>query len=364
MKTQKKNSRSRLIITVAVVATLIMAVGFMLANNKKAIDLKANAIPKGVTAIPVKIAQVELGTLDNSIELTGSFEARQTLPLIAEAQGSIIQLNIQEGQSIGAGQVVARIDPTSIQSNLATAQASYNNAVKNKERYQRLAEAGAISQKQYEDIALNVEKAYADVQSIRQQMKYTIIHSPMSGVVSRVKVERGSFATPGMELGSVVDISKLKMVVKVDEQDVIKIKKGQSVSIKTEVFPDHEFTGTIGLISVQADAGRKYDVEVQVPNSNEFPLKAGMFGTAKFSNSNGDQTEKLFVPRGAIIGSIQNAQVFVLNADSTVSIKNIEVQNQSGDRLIVLKGLNPSEKVVVSGQINLQQGTKVRVVTL
>lgn len=346
----------------AIVAILVIAMIGVLVNNKKTMDAKATAVPKGVAAMPVRIAVVEQKTLDNSFQLTGSFEARQTLPLIAEAQGSIIELNIKEGQNIGAGQVVARIDPTSIQSSLASAKATYNNSVKNKERYQRLAEAGAISQKQYEDVALNVENARTNVQNIQQQMKYTIIRSPMSGVVSKVKVERGSFATPGMELGSVVDISRLKMVVKVDEQNVIKLKKGQPVAIKTEVYPDQIFNGSISLISVQADAGRKYDVEVEVTNNNAYPLKAGMFGTADLTAQNADKSPKLFIPRQAIVGSIQNAQVYVMNSDSSVTLKNIEVQNLSGDELIVLKGLLVNEKVVTSGQINLQTGTKIRVV--
>lgn len=362
MKELNKGKRSKLIIPIAIVSILVLAIVLVLANNKKEIDDKASAVPQTVTAIPVKIASVALKTIDNNVEITGSFEARQTLPLIAEAQGSIIQLNIHEGQSISSGQVVARIDPTSIQSSLAAAQATLNNAVKNRERYERLAEAGAISQKQYEDVALNVEKAQTDVQNIQQQLKYTTIHSPLSGFVSQVKVEQGSFATQGMELGSVVDISKLKMIVKVDEQSVIKIKKGQSVSIKTEVYPGHTFSGTVNLISVQADAGRKYDVEVQVPNSKEYPLKAGMFGTAKFDTPQQDIEEKLMVPRQAIVGSIQNAQVFILNSDSTVTLKNIEVQNLSGDQLIVLKGLNASDKVITSGLINLQSGSKVRIV--
>lgn len=251
---QKKNSK--IILPILIVLVIVVAIAYVLANNKNEINKRATAVPQGVSAMPVKVAAVEKRTPDNSIVLTGSFEARQTLPLIAEAQGSIIQLNIKEGQSIGAGQVVARIDPTSIQSSLASAQASYNNAVKNKERYQRLVDAGAISQKQYEDVALNVENTKTNVNSIQQQMKYTIIRSPMSGIISEVKVEKGSFATPGMQLGSVVDVSRLKMVVKAAEADVIKLKKGQPVSIKTDVYPSHQFNGTISLISVQADEGQ------------------------------------------------------------------------------------------------------------
>jgi membrane fusion protein (multidrug efflux system) len=362
MNTKNNKRKSKIFIPIAIISILVITMAVVLMGNKKKINEKAAAVPETVNAIPVKIAKVEEKEVDNSLVLTGFFAARQTLPLVAEAQGSIIQLNIKEGQTIGAGQVVARIDPTSLQSNLESAQATYNNAVKNKERYQRLAEAGAISQKQYEDVALNVESARTNVQNIQQQMKYTIIRSPMAGVVSEVKVERGSFATSGMQLGSVVDISSLKMVFQVAEQDVVKLKNGQPVAVTTDVYPNHLFNGTISLISVQADAARKYDVEVQVANNKEFPLKAGMFGTAKLSTVSTDNGKKLFIPRQAIVGSIANAQVFVLNNDSTVTLKNIQVQNQSGDEVIVISGLNANENVVMSGQINLQTGNKVRVV--
>jgi len=362
MKTTTNKTKTRNLLVIGVLVVLSGLIGFQLYANKKEINERSEATPKGVAAMPVKVASATLKSLDKSLRFTGSFEARKTLPLISEAQGSIIKLNIREGQSVSRGQVVARIDPTAIQSNMATATASYNNAVKNKERYERLVQAGAISQKQYEDVALNVENARANLTSIEQQMKYTVVHSPMSGVVGEVKVEQGSFATMGMQLGNVVDISSLKMVLKVPEEDVIKLKKGQPVSIQTDVYPDHTFNGTITLISVQADAGRKYDVEVEVKNNNTFPLKAGMFGTAALNSQSGDQSEKLFIPRKAIVGSVKDAQVFILGADNKVALRKIEVQNTSGEDVIVLNGLTPNEKVITTGQINLQEGQEVRVV--
>jgi membrane fusion protein, multidrug efflux system len=358
----QKKSQTRNLVVIGTLVLLVSFIAFRLYANKKEINERSEAVPKGITAMPVKVASAELRTLDKSLRFTGSFEARKTLPLIAEAQGSITQLNIREGQSVSRGLVVARIDPTAIQSNLATATASYNNAVKNKERYERLVEAGAISQKQYEDVALNVENARANLTSIQQQMKYTVVHSPMSGIIGEVKVEQGSFATMGMQLGTVVDISSLKMVLKVPEEDVIKLKKGQPVSIQTDVYPDHTFQGKVTLISVQADAGRKYDVEVEVKNTSAFSLKAGMFGTAALDAQTGDQGEKLFIPRKAIVGSIKDAQVFVLGANNQVALRKVEVQNASGENVIVLNGLTPNEKVITTGQINLQEGQTVRVV--
>ncbi len=362
MKTQNKSNRTRNIVASAIVAVIVGFIGFKLYANKSTIDVRSAAVPEAVSAMPVKVATAEMRSLDNSIQLTGSFEARKSLPLVAEAQGSITNLNIKEGQRVGRGQVVARIDPTTIQSNLASAEASLNNAIKNKERYERLVEAGAISQKQYEDVALNVDNAQANVTSVKQQMKYTVVNSPMSGIVGEVKVEQGSFATMGMQIGTVVDVSRLKMVLKVPEEDVIKVRRGQPVEIKTDVYPGEIFKGNITLISVQADEGRKYDVEVEVPNNGKFPLKAGMFGTAMLDAQNTDKGEKLFIPRRAIIGSVKDAKVFVLQGDSTVKSRDIQVQNQSGDEVLVLGGLKASEKVVTTGQINLQDGQKVRVI--
>jgi membrane fusion protein, multidrug efflux system len=361
MKSNTVKLKTSTIIAIGIIVLVAGFIFFKLYTNKTIINERAQAVPQGVSAMPVKVATVEQNKLDNAISFTGSFEARKSLPLIAETQGYIIALNVREGQAVKRGQVVAQIDPTAVQSNMTTARAAYNNAVKNKERYERLVKAGAISQKQYEDIALNVDNARANLTSIQQQMKYTVIHSPMSGIIGDVKLEQGSFATMGTQIGNVVDVSKLKMVLKVPEEDVLKLKEGQTVQIKTDVYPDHTFNGKVTLISIQADAGRKYDVEVEVDNTSAFPLKAGMFGTALLDAQNTDESSKLFIPRKALVGSVKDASVFVLNSDNTVMLKKIEVQNQSGDKVIVQSGLTPTDKVITSGQINLQNGDKVRV---
>ncbi len=361
----KKNSSKvnvKRIITIIVIVAIAGFMGFKLYSNKQVINENATAVPSEVGRIPVKVAAAQMKKIDNSMSYTGNFIARKEVALTAEAQGSLIALNIKEGQKVSQGQVIARIDPTAIQSNLATANAALQKAIKDKERYQRLVTAGAISQKQYEDVALTVDNERASLAGVQQQMKYTIIRSPMSGTVSEVSVEKGSFTTVGMKIGSVIDVSKLKMVIKVSESDVVRIKKGQPVEIKTDVYPDHVFKGNITLIGVQADEGRKYDVEVEVPVDNTYPLKAGMFGTITLDAQTNDNGEKLFIPRKAILGSIKDAQVYVLNSDSTVTQKNIEVENQSGDEVIVRKGLNANDQVVTSGQINLQPGKKVSVV--
>src|SRR5206468_775472 len=153
------------------------------------------------------------------------------------------------------------------------------------------------------------------------QMKYTTVRSPMSGIISEVSVEQGSFVQPGSNIGKVVDVSRLKMVVQVSEADVVRLKKGQAVTITTDIYPEKTFPGNISLIAVQADEARRYDVEVELPNNNQYRLKAGMFGTVTMDVTEpGSEGQKLFIPRKAIIGSVKEPQVYVLNSDTTVTL--------------------------------------------
>lgn len=352
----------KITLAVAVILGLLSLMAFRLYSNKQVIDEKAKPKEEVITAIPVRVAHVEKLTKDNSLNLSGSFEARKELSIIAEAQGRLTSLTIQEGSYVQKGQMIAKIDDTGIRSQLATAEASLAKAQKDVERYERLLTAGAVSQLQLEEVRLNFQNMQTNVTAIEQQLKYTVVRSPMTGIVKEVEVEEGSFATPGATIASVVDVSRLKMVVKVPEIDIVKVHKGQQVEIETEVYPEKIFKGNVSLISVQADLGRKYDVEIELPNNKEFPLKAGMYGNVKIQPTNGHSDEKaLFVPRNAVIGSVKDAKVYVLQADTTVSLRDVKVGEESGDKILILEGLTEGETIVTTGQINLSNGKQVKV---
>jgi RND family efflux transporter MFP subunit len=350
---------------VKIIIPIVLGLGLVfwmfttLQANKQEIDAKAQQQEAVVTEVPVRVALVQRLPLDNTLKLTGNFEARKELNIIAETQGSITSLHIEEGQQVRKGQIVAKIDDTSIQSQLATARAALEKAKKDVERFERLVKAGAVSQLQYEDVKLNMENARTNVTAIEQQLKYTTVRAPMTGIVKEVNVEAGSFATPGAPIASVVDVSRLKMVVKVPETEIIKIEKGQKVDIRTEVYPDHTFTGRVSLISVQADAGRKYDVEIEMSNDKAFPLKAGMYGTVELEPMVAPEMA-LFVPRKSIEGSVKNPQVYLIEGEE-VALQSVRVGQIVEDQVEILDGLTEGDLVVTTGQINLEDGKRVSI---
>lgn len=350
------------IIALAVIGGFAFWMFSTLKHNKETIDEKAQIKEEVITNIPVRVSKVQSLTVDNSLNLTGTFEARKEIDIVAEAQGRITRLSIEEGQYVKNGQVIAKIDDTNIQAQLTTINASVQKAKKDVERYERLVKAGAISQIQYEEVQLAYQNTQANVTAIQQQLKYSTARSPMSGIVKELKVEQGSFASPGSVIATVVDINQLKMVVKVDESEITQVKRGQKVGIVTEVYPDVTFEGKVKLISVQADAGRKYEVEIELQNPKKTPLKAGMYGTAQIKpQGNGDEMA-LFVARKAIIGSVQSPEVFVVINENEVISRIVKVGEIVEDKVEILEGLQAGDVVVTSGQINLSDGKKIKII--
>ncbi|MEZ4951045.1 MAG: efflux RND transporter periplasmic adaptor subunit [Saprospiraceae bacterium] len=333
---------------------------FQLQKNKALIEEKASQTETVITAIPVKTVAVTKEKLNPNLKLVGTFEARKELTVIAESQGLITNILVEEGQNISKGQILAHIDDATIQSRLTSAKAALEKSQKDVERYKNLLDVGAISQTQYEEVKLGMQNQETNLITLQQQLKYTKAKAPMNGVVSEVMLEEGSFVNPGSAIASIVDINKLKLVVKLDEKDIVKVKKGQKVQVSTEVYPDYQFSGVINQIDVQANAARKYEVAIEMDNSKEHPLKAGMYGVVEIPSQVKSEETVLTIPRKSIVGSIKNPQVYVAGNNQAL-LKDIEIGELLEDRVVVKSGLQEGEEIIVTGQINLENGRAITI---
>ncbi len=106
-----------------------------------------------------------------------------------------------------------------------------------------------------------------------------------------------------------------------------------------------------------ADASLNFPVEIEVENNAKSAIKAGMYGTANFITK---KQKMLVVPRKAYIGSVNENEVFVYQ-NGVVKLKKVTSGKIIGDKVQILNGLNEGEQVVITGQINLKDGTKVEI---
>lgn len=346
-------------IIIIVVIVLIGAVGYTLFNNKKEMNELATTVPEEF-AIPVQIATVGEKTISNGLTATGEFAGWEEVTLVAESQGSIQYLKVEEGQKISKGQVIAKVDAVSLSSQLSSANSAFSKAEKDVARYERLLEVGAVSQSALEDVRIQRENARANIAQINQQLSFTVVKSPINGVVNKLMVEETSFVMPGNEIAEIVQIDRLKIIVNVAEDNLSKIKENQAVAIKTDVYPLKTFKGNVSTISVKADASRKFQVTIEVDNTKENQLRAGLFAEVIFDALKTNETEAMVIPREAIVGSLQNPSVFIVK-DSSVALQKIKVGAVINGDVAILEGLKNGQQVVTKGIINLTNGTKIKI---
>ena len=157
-----------------------------------------------------------------------------------------------------------------------------------------------------------------------------------------------------------MQIDPLKVVANISEQYFPNVKVGMPVKLAVDIFPDEEFTGTVSLIYPALDAStRTFTVEVTVPNGNE-KLRPGMFARSTFNM--GDK-EGIMVPDVAVQKQVGTAErfVYVIEGDSVARRRRVDVGRQVGDRVDILSGVAPGERVAVTALSKLFDGAKVEV---
>ncbi|MEO5646145.1 MAG: efflux RND transporter periplasmic adaptor subunit, partial [Candidatus Paceibacterota bacterium] len=156
------------------------------------------------------------------------------------------------------------------------------------------------------------------------------------------------------------DVSRLKLKVNVNEGQVANLKVGETVQIKSNVFPSDNFSGKITFIAPKADETLNFPVEIEVENNHKNTIKAGMYGTAIFKFP--AQSAAITIPRGSFVGSVSSNEVFVLGEGNTAKLRKVVAGRIIGDQVEILDGLKEGETVIISGQINLVEGSPVAII--
>lgn len=353
-------NRNRILVVVAVVVILtLMAV--QLAVNKKHINEKTKPVTKTEATISITAEKTRLLPLKSAMVKTGNLLPVQETDITPATPGKLVEVNFELGTRVTKGQVLARLDSKLRELALQQIELTLEKLEKDSLRFEELLAGNAATEMQVNDIKYNYANAKNQAEQIRKQIADATILAPISGTVIRRNFENGEFINAGMPLGTIVDISNLKVWVQVTEKEVYGVTADQQVNVTSDIFPDKSFSGTVTYVSPKGDDAHNYLIEISLKNDAQQSLKAGTFVYVDFSRQTNENA--LQIPRNALVESIKNPYVYVVE-NNVAKKRIIKVGRESGDFIEVTEGLTENEVVVTNGQINLSENASVRIVNV
>lgn len=344
-------------ITVIIVIVVIGSiVGILLINKSNREEkLKKAEIQ---TSVPVYTAIVKEEKVIDTLSLVGTTAPFNEVVVSAETAGRVVGLYFDVGSNVGKGKMLVMLDDEVKRATLENAEANYEKAQKDFERFGLLLETKSITEVQYEAAKLTYRQTEAALKIAQRQLRDSKIICPLSGIVTLKNIEIGSYLNTGNPVATIVNIDRLKVKVYVPELETFKLKEGDAVELTTEVYPGKIFNGKITTINAKADEAHAYLVEITLNNDRSYPLRAGLFARVSFKTL--ESVSAIVVPRTALLGSIKDAKVFVVE-NNIARVRKIVVGSEFGDKLEIVEGLNIGETVVTNGQVNLRDSVSVTI---
>lgn len=356
---------------IIVATVLIILVGFMGYRLETVIAKKKNLV-QSVPTQTVQVKEIGMEKKENYLELYGSIDAVNKVGVSSKIGGRVSKVLVDNGDTVNSGQSLVVLDDQDYRNLLSTSQDTLNKAElrlndtkADYDRYQKLFSAGAIAQRDLDKAKLAVDAAQADVNSAQtgvsnaeQTLENAVITAPFAGVLASRSVSEGQMVSPGLPLFLVADISSVYAVVNVKQDDLDKVKLGQSVQVIVDEDNQHPLTGKVSLVNPVANqAARVFEVRIKVENKDS-RLKPGMFVKTRITT--GNPANVLTVPQEAMSGKEGAYYVFVAEGNQARQ-KPVEIGSVWGGQIEVRSGLKPGDKVIVTNVNKLKNEDQIAI---
>ena len=340
--------------------TLVVMVGALAAgcSNGKAKDKDDAETAKNAT-VPVEVQPLKRAEMVAVYSGTAPIEAHDEATVVAKVGGEVRQIFVEEGDTVQAGQVLARLDGDRLRLTLAQTEANLRKLERDYKRTLELAEKGLVPKSTAENTKYDLDALRAGYDSARLELSYTEIRAPINGVISARKIKVGNTIGPNDPTFTVTDLDPLLAFVHVPEKEFRKLAPGQNAEVVIDALGSTRFIGTISRISPTVDPQTgTFRARVEVPDATR-TLKPGMFARVNIVYER--RQDALQLPRTAILDADGQQSVFVV-AGGKAEQRTIRTGLSNGGWIEVLDGLEGSEQVVTVGQAGLKTGTLVKIV--
>lgn len=330
--------------------------------------------PRIMQLHPSEVFTVERTDLTAALNFTGTIQPAQSADISAQVSGIATAVNVQSGQSVQAGQILAQIDIRDLELQLRQQQATRDStevqleaAEQTLERTRSSAERGITPQSTLDTAIAEVDQLRATLGSLQSQVEQVqtnieraTIRAPFSGTVSARMVEPGQVVSSGSVLFSIVDLSRITVDALVPLSGAAQVEIGQTATLSVQGLNDMEFQARVDRISpVAVEGTRSITVYLTLENPNA-SLRGGMFVTGQVVTAS--SPDALSVPQRALLGE-EDARYVLVIADGELVRKDVEVTEVWSrlDRVEIASGIEDGDAVVAMPLSGLEAGQPVAI---
>ncbi|WP_298580261.1 efflux RND transporter periplasmic adaptor subunit [uncultured Luteimonas sp.] len=312
---------------------------------------------KGPDAIPVEVEKVSRRAIAASYGNTATLEPRAESQVVAKTSGVALEVLVEEGQTVRAGQVLVRLDPDRARLQAAQSSAQMRKLEANFKRAQQLEAQQMVSANDLDQLRYDLENARAVNRLANLELSYANVVAPISGVIASRDIKPGNFVQINSPIFRIVDTARLEATLNVPEREITKLRAGQTVELTVDALPGRRFTGTVDRVAPVVDTGSG-TFRVVAGFEGDGELQAGMF--SRLAIRYDQREDALVVPRRALLEDGGEPAVYAVR-EGKASRVPLELGYSDGGWVEVRKGLAEGEAVVVAGKAALREGTAVQV---
>ncbi|MEA3500876.1 MAG: efflux RND transporter periplasmic adaptor subunit, partial [Candidatus Marinimicrobia bacterium] len=361
-----------------------------LAEVKKIVDRSASANKEEAEfdIVPVSVIPVTKGSIEESISYFGDIEAKYSIPIYPKTPEKIEKFFVDDGDYVKKGQRIAQINNEQLkysvnqaQAGLKSAKSQYKNTLQEYRRTKTLFEENAISKSQYDQIKTqkemsenSVNQAKAALNTAEKMLNDALITAPISGYVSNRDFDDGDMVSPQRPLLTISQMDMVKVITRISEEDISKVKIGMKARINVNAFQDEVFYGKINRISPIIDLKTRTVKVVIVVNNSDLKLKPGMFSEVNIITDSKDNCfvlnkNYILEKTTAVMNTddlrdkeIVKKYFLFVTKDNMAIKKEVNIGLKAEYKYEINSGLTGNELIITKGLSNVTDSSMVKVV--
>lgn len=341
-------------------------------NQDKAKNKKAKKERKGRNGntakddeeiiINVESESVVSGDALSVFKTTTLLEADLESDVTSKASGIVLKINVEVGDKVQAGDVLAVLESDVQQLRLQSATANYQKSLHNYERAKTLLKKGLANQESVDNLKFETKSLKTSLDQAQLDLDFTQIKAPISGVITQRNIKKGNLIQVNTAVYHIVDFESLQAIINVPENKWGLFKVNLEAILEFANF-DKAVTGHILRIDPVVDSSTgtfKAVIAIDKTSDNQMGLRPGLFGKTKIVLDKHENVPLL--SKNALIREDDKSYVYVINSDNSVKKTTVNLGYEMDASIEVLSGLEVNQQVVTTGKNNVSEESKVEVI--